>query len=43
VDTSDDGASYVIRARGNLDGDSVESLYELSSASPFVTRHDPLE
>lgn len=43
VDTSDDGTSYVIHARGNLDGDSIESLYELSSASPFVTRHNPLD
>lgn len=43
VDTSDDGASYVIRARGNLDGDSVESLYELSSASPSITRQNPLD
>jgi type II secretory pathway pseudopilin PulG len=43
VDTSDDGMSYVIRARGDLDGDGVESLFELSSESPSVTRHDELE
>jgi type II secretory pathway pseudopilin PulG len=43
VETSDDGASYTARARGDLDGDGQQSRFELRSGIADMLIIDSLE
>jgi type II secretory pathway pseudopilin PulG len=43
VDTSDDGQTYVARARGDLDGDGTQSLVELAGPNGQLRIENELE